>query len=116
VPVSGYYQFGGVANLAILQPTAGREAQSRASIEHVHRLIGMIEAAVSDGPADNELAADRSTGFQQYISSAGRFELAKNVSVDISVVYQFVVPPLGGTPKCLKAVLQTNTLPLVLGG
>jgi molecular chaperone HtpG len=73
-----------VANLAILQPTAGREALSRESIEHVHRLIGMIEAAVSDRLADNELAADRNSGFQQYVSSTGRFELAKNVTVDIS--------------------------------
>ena len=93
MPVSGYYQFGGVANLAFLQPTAGREALSRASIEHVRHLIGMIEGAVSDILADNELAADRNTGFQHYVSSTGRFELAKNVTVEVAPTSKGV--PLG---------------------
>ena len=35
VPVSGHYRLGGYVNLDILHPTAGREALSRDSIQHI---------------------------------------------------------------------------------
>lgn len=93
VPVSGHYQFGGVANLNILQPTAGREALSRESIEHVHRLIALIESAVSERVADDKSAADRNQGFHHYLTSSGRYELARNVTVEVAPVEKSI--PLG---------------------
>ena len=82
VPVSSYYQFGGVANLVILQPTAGREALSRESIEHVNRLVSLTEAATSEAIAATD-AADRNSYFLQYIYNHGRINLARRVTVDV---------------------------------
>jgi len=48
IPAIGTYQLGGFANLSFLQPTAGREALSRESIEHVTRLVGFAEHAASE--------------------------------------------------------------------
>lgn len=82
-PVSGHYQFGGIVDLAILQPTAGREALSRESIEHVHRLIALVEATVSEVISDIPKVADRNVAFLQYVLASGPVELAKNVTVEV---------------------------------
>ena len=70
VPVSGYYGLGGFVNLSILHPTAGREALSRESIQHVARLVALIEAEASMDIADTD-AAESNQQFQQYILSHG---------------------------------------------
>ena len=69
IPVSGNYAFGGFVNLNILHPTAGREALSRESIEHVANIVALIEAEVSNELAETD-AADRNQNFQQYISTS----------------------------------------------
>ena len=53
-PVAGYYDLGGVANLTILHPTAGREALSRDSIAHLNCVIQMAEYAISEKIQDND--------------------------------------------------------------
>jgi molecular chaperone HtpG len=80
VPVSGHYQFGGVANLSVLQPTAGREALSRESISHVAGLVALAEQAVTEVIAATD-AADRNASFQQYLVSHNRLDLAGRVTV-----------------------------------
>lgn len=82
IPVSGIYSFGGIANLSILTPTAGREAISRESIEHVNKLIGVVEAAVSDEISETEYA-DRNTQFMQYVVSNHKYELASRISIEV---------------------------------
>ncbi len=82
IPVSGAYQFGGFVNLDILNPTAGREALSRESIQHVANLVVMVEAEVSNDIADTH-AADQNQQFQQYILSQGLIPLARNVKITI---------------------------------
>lgn len=82
IPVSSFYNFGGFINLNILQPTAGRESLSRESIQHVAKLLAMIEAEVSKDVAKTK-AADKSRYFQQYILHHKQFNLAKNVKIDV---------------------------------
>jgi molecular chaperone HtpG len=82
VPLAGVYQFGGVANLSILQPTAGREALSRESIDHVNRLVAICEAAITEEVAKTD-AADRNQAFLQYVLNHGRIELADMVTVRV---------------------------------
>ncbi|MDD2465410.1 MAG: ATP-binding protein [Desulfobulbus sp.] len=81
-PVSGYYNLGGVANLTILHPTAGREALSRDSIAHLNNVIQMAEFAISD-KIGATLFADRSNGFMQYILSKNMLKLASNVTIEM---------------------------------
>ncbi len=82
IPVSGVYEFGGFVNLNILRPTAGREALSRESIQHVANLVAMIETEASKDLAEKP-AADQNQRFQQYILSQGLIPLAKNVKISV---------------------------------
>ena len=80
IPVSGHYGLGGFVNLDILHPTAGREALSRESIQHVANLVELIEAEASADIAGTT-AADGNQQFQQYILSHGLIALAQNVKI-----------------------------------
>ena len=82
IPVSGEYGFGGFVNLSILHPTAGREALSRESIQHVANLVSLIESEVSKDLADTA-SADQNQQFQQYILSRGLFELARHLKISV---------------------------------
>jgi molecular chaperone HtpG len=80
IPGIGSYHFGGFADLSFLQPTAGREALSRETIEHITRLVSIAERAVSEVLAATPWA-DRNTGFLQWIFSNGRKDLARRVTI-----------------------------------
>jgi molecular chaperone HtpG len=82
VPVGGNYQLGGYADLSILEPTAGREALSRESIEHVNRLVRMAETSISDALADDDVA-DRNVAFMQHIMAQGKIGLAGRVTIQV---------------------------------
>lgn len=82
VPVSGYYGLGGFVNLDILQPTAGREALSRESIQHVANMVELIEAEASVDIADTDVA-DSNQQFQQYILSHNLTHLAHRVGISV---------------------------------
>ena len=69
IPTSGVYNFGGIVNVDILMPTAGREALSRDSIQFVANLMSLIEAEASKDIAETD-SADRNQQFQQYIPVA----------------------------------------------
>lgn len=93
IPISGYYQLGGFVNLDILHPTAGREALSRESIQHVAHIVELIEAELSVDIAATE-TADGNQQFQQYILAQGRIDLAEKVK--ISVLPSDTMIELGG--------------------
>jgi molecular chaperone HtpG len=82
IPSAGNYQFGGVANLSFLQPTAGREALSRESIAQASKLILLAEQAVSEVIASTAWA-DKNNSFLQWILSHSRFDLSGSVSIRI---------------------------------
>ncbi|MEX1194320.1 MAG: ATP-binding protein [Dehalococcoidia bacterium] len=82
VPISGHYQFGGCVNLDILQPTAGREALSRESIEQVNQIVQLTEDLISEALSKSD-AADRNSRFLEYVKSRGRTDLAGRVTVEI---------------------------------
>ena len=82
IPAIGTYQFGGFANLAILEPTAGREALSRESINQVTQLVGLAEHATSNALAATP-EADKNNAFLQWLVLHKNFELATNVSIEM---------------------------------
>lgn len=92
IPVSSVYGFGGFVNLNILHPTAGREALSRESVQHVANIVNLIEAEATKDVAETA-AADQNQQFQQYILAHGLIHLAKNVT--ITVLPSRVDVPLG---------------------
>ena len=99
IPVSGNYQMGGIANLSILQPTAGREALSRDSIVHANSLVALAENTITEMIADTD-AADRNTAFQQHILMHGRMDLARRVTVVVQPGGKHV--PLGEVAEYCK--------------
>lgn len=80
IPVSGFFNLGGVVNLSILHPTAGREALSRDSIELVSQIISKLESIIAETISKLEIA-DMNTGFLNYLSSNNKFDLASNVKI-----------------------------------
>ena len=96
MPVSGHYRLGGYVNLDILHPTAGREALSRDSIQHISNLVDFMEEVSSLAIADHA-AADINQQFQRHILAKGRTELAKNVRIFVRPAEDMV--PLAGVSE-----------------
>jgi molecular chaperone HtpG len=82
IPAIGNYQFGGFANLSFLQPTAGREALSRESIDQVTHLVSLAERAASELLATTN-GADKNNAFLQWLTLHGRYDLAGMVSIHV---------------------------------
>ena len=82
IPVAGNYQFGGFANLPFLQPTAGRDALNRESIDQASILVSLAEKAASLQLAESHLA-DRSNALLAWISANGRLDMARRVSIQV---------------------------------
>lgn len=101
IPCPSAYQFGGFANLSVLQPTAGREAVSRDSIDQVMRLVGLADRAASEHLGQSP-SSDRNTAFMQWLVSHGCHNLGKHVT--IRVLPDDVDVPLGE----LKARIESR--------
>jgi molecular chaperone HtpG len=82
IPVASIFQFGGLADLPFLQPTAGREAIARESIEQVSQILRMIEKEVVEALAKTEFV-DRNTAFLQSVSNTGQTNLAGRVTIHV---------------------------------
>lgn len=82
VPVPSIFNLGGVANLSIFQPTAGREALSRNSIALVAEIVDIIERAAAEELGKTELA-DSNVAFHNYIVAKNRYELTKNIKIEV---------------------------------
>ncbi|MGG7666903.1 ATP-binding protein [Dyadobacter sp. BHUBP1] len=80
VPVAGNFNLGGIANLSILHPTAGREALSRESIEFVSKLIYASEFMIARRLSESELS-DLNAGFLSFVSANRMYDLAKKLKI-----------------------------------
>ena len=79
---SAHYGFGGFVNLDMLHPTAGREALSRESIQHVTNILHLIEAEVSKDLANTD-NSDQNQQFQSYILGHNLISLARNLKITV---------------------------------
>lgn len=82
IPAVGSYQLGGVANLSFLQPTAGREAIGRESIDHVSRLLALAERAASELISESA-CADTNNAFLQWMLTNGRLDLCGRIAIRV---------------------------------
>jgi molecular chaperone HtpG len=82
IPVSGYFNLGGVVNLSSLHPTAGREALSRESIELVTQIINVAENKIAESISNLDVA-ELNSGFHNFISSNNKFDLAGKMKVEV---------------------------------
>ncbi|WP_300427603.1 ATP-binding protein [uncultured Parabacteroides sp.] len=80
IPVNSIFNLGGVVNLSILVPTAGREALSRESSAIVNSLISIIEKNIAETISKYSIA-DSNRDFLNYVSSYNRLDLTSNITI-----------------------------------
>ena len=74
VAIDSLYNWGGVVDLSILKPTAGREALDASSNQVLHSVIKAIDRTVSPMAAEHE-ESFRNDGFLKWIAATGKFVL-----------------------------------------
>lgn len=79
---SSVFQFGGVADFNILEPTAGREALTTRSVQTLQQFVTAIETFVSLQLATTEYS-NENQGFVAWAASNARIDLCRNLVVRI---------------------------------
>ena len=80
--VSSSYSFGGVANLKVLQPTAGRESLTAASVQVLQSLVSSAEQMIAPIIADSPYV-DLNTSFMGWAANRNRYDLFGNLKVTL---------------------------------
>lgn len=80
MPITTNFYFGGMVNLSTLEPTAGREAISRESIQFITNLIQNIEQLVATELAKHEVC-DLNRLFLNYICQTHQYLLAGKIKI-----------------------------------
>nr|WP_320059135.1 ATP-binding protein [uncultured Bacteroides sp.] len=83
IPISSVFNFGGIANLSFLTPTAGREAISRECINTVSIIYNQAEHITAEAISKSDIA-ENCREFLLYIRSHGSFNLADNIQIQIA--------------------------------
>lgn len=82
VSVSSAYHFGGVADLRVLQPTAGREALTTDSMALLQGIFVEIDAFTSVKLSELP-ESDSSTPFMNWANSHRRYDLCRNLRMQV---------------------------------
>ncbi|MDQ4406320.1 hypothetical protein RBU00_08665 [Rhizobium sp. AN63] len=82
-PISSIYAFGGVIDMQVLQPTAGREALTSDGVQLLQSMMTEIDNFASERLSNTE-QCNQSTPFMQWICSNGRYDLAGNLAIEVS--------------------------------
>ena len=80
--VASAYQFGGLADLGILEPTAGREAITVDGLQLLQSMMGEIDRFASETLARLD-ECDSSTSFMNWIVGQGRYDLCGRLRMTI---------------------------------
>ena len=80
--VGSTYQFGGVADLGVLEPTAGREAITVDGLQLLQSMMGEIDHFTSETLAGRD-ECDFSTAFMHWIVGHGRYELCGKLRMTV---------------------------------
>lgn len=78
--VSSLFGFGGVANLSILEPTAGREALTTSSIQLLQSFVTELESCICPLISESEYSISN-TAFLNWVIRSNRYELAGKLTV-----------------------------------
>jgi molecular chaperone HtpG len=72
--VASVYNLGGVADLLLFQPTAGREALTTDSMQLLQLIVSGVDQAISED-LSNVDECDSSTAFMEWVRRHGRYEM-----------------------------------------
>ena len=98
VAMQSRYRWGGVVDLSILKPTAGREALDASSNQLLQQIVWALDNLISPIAAkhDESFAND---GFLQWLTATGRYALCGKLEV---------VPRPSGKPEVLASLVQRS--------
>jgi len=125
VSASSHYNFGGVADVSVLQPTAGREALTTASMQVLQETLASLDEIVSLALADRTEATS-STPFMQWVRNHGRYELCGKLLVRVEPQQQVTLESLrqmseqapilvdAGSDQSIIQASATDDSPLVI--
>ena len=77
------YRWGGIVDLPLLQPTAGREALDAASNQLLHRIVSALDQLISPIAAGHPESFSND-GFLQWIVATRKFSLCGHLEVNAS--------------------------------
>lgn len=80
-PLSSIYSFGGIIDLQVLEPTAGREAVTSEGVQLLQMMMGEIDGYVSERLASID-QCNFSTPFMQWIHKFRRYDLAGRLTIE----------------------------------
>jgi molecular chaperone HtpG len=80
--VGSTYSFGGIADLTVLEPTAGREALTTDSLQLLQSIVTESEKYVSEKIAETPMS-DTNTNFLDWVVQNNRYELCSNLAIRI---------------------------------
>lgn len=76
------YNFGGLANVAVFEPTAGREALTTESVQLVQETLATLDEAVSIALAPRP-EANLSTSFMNWVRTHARYDLCGQLRIRV---------------------------------
>lgn len=88
IPISTTFKLGGLVNLTMLVPTAGREAINQDCINKVQRLIMDVERIIANELAGQDVC-DTYANYISYVNVHYTHQLARNITIQL----------FGGTPN-----------------
>ncbi|MGO7452011.1 ATP-binding protein [Rhizobium ruizarguesonis] len=125
-PVSSIYGFGGIIDMQVLQPTAGREALTSDGVQLLQSMMSEIDNFVSERLSTTD-QCNQSTPFMQWVCSYGRYDLAGKLTIEVSgredvsmenvvsTASQRAVRMYGGTdPTVIKTFSSEDSYLLIL--
>ena len=81
--VSSSYQFGGIADLLVLEPTAGREAITVDGLQFLQSMTADIDLFASELLAGRD-ESDSSTPFMNWVAGHGRYDLCGKLRMTVN--------------------------------
>ena len=81
--VNSFYQFGGIADLRVLEPTAGREAITVDGLQLLQSMMADIDLFASEFLAERD-ECDSSTPFMNWVARHGRYDLCGKLQMTIN--------------------------------
>ncbi|TIT31929.1 MAG: ATP-binding protein [Mesorhizobium sp.] len=82
-PISSAYSFGGIVDLQVLEPTAGREAITSEGIQLIQSMMAEIDVFVSERLSKIE-QCNSSTPFMHWVNGHGRYDLSGKITIETS--------------------------------
>jgi molecular chaperone HtpG len=102
--VSSAYQFGGIADLLLLEPTAGREAITVDGLQLLQSMMLEIDAFTSNILSTRD-ECDASTPFMNWVVAHNRYELCGRMKISITP---------GDRVALNEVVVRSNERPMML--